>query len=654
MISQLLNFGDIHPFGKTIGRPRNLAWPVALYRITVPAWKKHSLSINIFENLVLNLLNITSSSISVDQLQSDTSLPKELLISVISRLQDRGYLDENLKVSSEKLSQLEDEKRENIEYVTVFAFRELIGMQLLPYFCDASKISKLINRFDIDELGLKEIKTVDGAMKMAKERVPSPQDVVKAFAHFQKHYGAYSETLLENQIVVVPDVIEFYHLVCPIAILERDCMPRIADPFGQGYSIILEQQFEKLLAPKDSPMSEWFTKWEKSLARTVETEDYESLIHIDEGNYPFLANILKPQYPAKFRTISQIFGSIEWALYYHCLQQDCKKAISLLKITPTVMHTELLSEASKKLGLGRSAYGITSIPAGKIMDFENGKAFFDTVLSIAVLQAANNEEEQNNFHKLVEKYPNLYERLRTIEGCRNAEVHGSQKNVSGETELADDPFMRELINILLPGITFPNTQNVKYDIDKAVELRLAARLNIQSFFGYSQFSNMSSNLQNRLFAAEQFFINFRDNENARDFIEKITAVFQCRFEEILSYKLPPSLDDKQILLFAQLKANEAGLGDLPKRIQSTRLNSVVKTLHGGRSTLGACTIAFLIMLKQDDLQMIAQNNPLFLSVLAQCIDLREHGNQTINMHRKELANLRSQAYSAIATLMEVL
>ena len=36
MSLKLLDYGQSNPFGATIGRPRNLAWPVAAYRVTLP------------------------------------------------------------------------------------------------------------------------------------------------------------------------------------------------------------------------------------------------------------------------------------------------------------------------------------------------------------------------------------------------------------------------------------------------------------------------------------------------------------------------------------------------------------------------------------------------------------------------------------------
>lgn len=59
-----------------------------------------------------------------------------------------------------------------------------------------------------------------------------------------------------KQITIFAEPREQYHLDCAIAIKKSDSEFRIADPFGSGFSLILEGAFEKLLDRDDNSV-EW-------------------------------------------------------------------------------------------------------------------------------------------------------------------------------------------------------------------------------------------------------------------------------------------------------------------------------------------------------------------------------------------------------------
>src|SRR5690606_26364469 len=58
---------------------------------------------------------------------------------------------------------------------------------------------------------------------------------------------------------------ELYHLDCPIAIQRVDSEFRVADPFGNGFSLILEKAFEQLLEREDN-LAGWLLTWKKLLS----------------------------------------------------------------------------------------------------------------------------------------------------------------------------------------------------------------------------------------------------------------------------------------------------------------------------------------------------------------------------------------------------
>ena len=57
---------------------------------------------------------------------------------------------------------------------------------------------------------------------------------------------------------------ESYLLDCPIAVQGHDADFRIADPFGTGFSRVLEDVFTHRLET-DEKLQRWMTKWRQSL-----------------------------------------------------------------------------------------------------------------------------------------------------------------------------------------------------------------------------------------------------------------------------------------------------------------------------------------------------------------------------------------------------
>ena len=55
---KLLDYGKPNPFSGIIGRPRNLAWPVHAYRVTLPKVSNDGDGLNAFERVILKLLDV--------------------------------------------------------------------------------------------------------------------------------------------------------------------------------------------------------------------------------------------------------------------------------------------------------------------------------------------------------------------------------------------------------------------------------------------------------------------------------------------------------------------------------------------------------------------------------------------------------------------
>ena len=133
MTLKLLDYGSSNPFGKTLGKTRNLAWPVNVYRVTLPTPSMNNDSLNAFEQVILKLLD-AGSLINANSLAQETCIPVDLIKSVLLRLQDKGFIDEKGRIIPQEDSDNRNAYLENDRFVTALIFRELATGKILPYF----------------------------------------------------------------------------------------------------------------------------------------------------------------------------------------------------------------------------------------------------------------------------------------------------------------------------------------------------------------------------------------------------------------------------------------------------------------------------------------------------------------------------------------
>lgn len=253
---RLLDYGKPAPFGETIGRPRHLAWPLNAYRVTLPRVLDDGNGLNAFERVILKLLD-AAGRMDADALAAETRIPLDLVKSVLLRLQDKDLIDEhNAVIERER----EDERAP--VFVTALVFRELATGRILPFLHRLDDTNPMRKK-ECEDKDFRVIRW-DGDRRKA---IPAPRDVIRTLRAMKKRSSAFgqdSKMPAVQQITIVAEP-ELLHLDCPIAIQKSDGEFRIADPFGNGFSLILENAFEKLLE-QDESLSKWLHGWKQSLS----------------------------------------------------------------------------------------------------------------------------------------------------------------------------------------------------------------------------------------------------------------------------------------------------------------------------------------------------------------------------------------------------
>lgn len=648
---KLLDYGKPDPFGATVGRHRNLSWPVDAYRVTLPKPNEDGLCLNPFEQVILSLLalgNMTSQALA-----EETCIPRDLVESILLRLRDRGLIDD-FNVTLDAFSNKGESQVAPPAFVTAMLFRELVSGQILPFM-------QLLEQQPLRKQEQKQ-KQKQGTYRiraLATGQIPPTQrDVIKVMRAMQRRaeeLGKAERTPDLHKIMII-DQPERYYLDCPIAIQKSDGEFRIADPFGNGFSLVLERAFEQLLE-QDEYAAQWLGRWKASLSQPRSpSQDSRNKEPFDtpanQQRYPKLISNLRLLPNAAFRSIAQLYAAVEWSLFYACAKRPFEGDIERLRFTPQAKHAQLLDQAANEIGLLPPGAGFRPVRKGKLRDFQEGKAELETLLALSILRAQ--EDGSHPLRRLSARDPALISQLLEIKKARDEKGHGKGSADAPESELLAESLVREIIEIVLPEVTFTRESTSSSNPDAYADVLLDARASIQDEFGFGAFNRLGTNVKERLVHAERVFLSWREGDDALAFVRDLYAAVQSVLELSLIRWMPPDMSDEELVEAAQDKATEFGLcHSLPKSLRTVRASVVRKTLQGGGQSLGACMIALLLMADEQTLKSIAAAQPTFVDDIATLIARRGHGNEPLPLASTEVAKLRKASYKIIKALIEV-
>jgi hypothetical protein len=456
------------------------------------------------------------------------------------------------------------------------------------------------------------------------------------------------------QLITIASEAEQYYLDCPIAIQKSDGEFRIADPFGNGFSLVLESAFRCLLE-KDECLRDWLMRWKTSLSNrepdsptAAPRESYDN--DANWALYPKLLSNLALKRYRQFRSVEQIYNAMEWTLFYSCAERQYGSAVQQLKLITQSEHPSLLQRAAEELSLEWPTGGLFPVREGKLEDFLAGKAELGTVLSLALLMAAG--DATHPLRRIAAAYPDFILRLLKIKKNRDEWGHGTGMARSKDLEHPDEPFIREVVATLLPSVRFSDTPAPQVDRDSISDSLLDARMGIQSEFGFALFNRLGTNLQDRLIVAEQFWLSCSDGDNALAFTCDLYAALQNAFRRCLAGVVPPDVVESEYIARAKENAMACALGGLPVCMLTVKRTAIRETLQGNDQSLQSCAIAFLLVSDPDTLRAIAQSQRSFLNDVALVIDRRGHGNEPLPLSKDCIRELRQSAYTTIKTLIE--
>ena len=649
MLDRALDFGAVNPFTRPIAPPFHLEWPVAVFRVTLPMIRGRSGRVsNPFENVIYALLESTGG-LDEQSLAAKTCLPIDMVRNVILRLKDNEEIDANCRVVDLGRKSYSQNKQEST-YGTAMVFKELVSGRLLPFLHVVKDNVPLKTK----EFPRGNYRRLTKGSEQGFLEPPSVQDIMRIVTRMKRRGAEFAESLQMskiNQIRIAPAVEEFW-LDCPIAIQSHDGDFRIADPFGIGFSQILEKVLDDRLAA-DEILARWMTVWRESLKKNNKTEvetrrePYDT--YKNSQLYSELMFALRPR-SGSHRSIDQIYASIEWALFYCCERFGRNYAVNKLQIRTPSDHAGWLTGIALSIGFEVPEGGPRAVTGGKLDDFEDGKAEMATVLAIALVQAEFNEVHP--LRLIAKVYPDLIFRVRDLAESRGEQVHGRARAMPSEIELVSDEFMRSVVSTLIPSIVFATgTRDV--DAATAADELLEARTSLQNQFGYEIIRRMEPTTEAALLNAERDWMTMKDGDDGRALVNNLYSAVQSALRGLCGMSYSVADTHQSLLVLAEENSKKSGLGSLPSVLKTVNVRRIQTALQGSDPSLGAAVLAMLIASRHEILQGIAELKSDFLVVVAELLEIRGHGNHPIPMRIKEIERIRVQAIMVVAALIDL-
>lgn len=668
------------PFGGTMGKPRDIGWPVIAYRVTMPMPGLHRDVENPIKKLVVKLLlahwkpeqEIVKEEGENLTVEMTTGLPWDIVRCTLLRLQDEGIIDEYYELTnlgkSKFAPDVDDKGQMDEKICTALVFREMIGGFVLPFVQELTNEKPLRKHVKSSNEMIKKLKD-NGEFRNETITV---QEVLGAYRRWRKVSKSDVEAMKfpsMRQIKIVGEP-EFYYLKCPMAILSRDGDFAIADPFGYGISSLFESIMRKWLAVRgkhDEEFETWLLEWNEKTVINVDAID-DKLIkepfdndHCQE-QYPNLVKNLKKGKSRQFLSIAQIYASIEWAFFYYSIRFDAKRVLRILEFSSEKAFCKRMLWIARRNGLilnrnvsGRpERFEFKAITSKRREDYKNSVPELISVFLILLLQMDEGLCD-SKIKSLIRSHKWILLDLLELKRNHDPEVHGKKnEEICEKAREKETRLMQDIIRELLPDVPLAEDDQASAMRVALSDQRQAAMAKLLRFFTFSLWTDMDVNLKNYLISTERYR-QFEFSDGGDDVMPMIRdgySALQALFRLSLKQGTFAKVDESQYKRTARERSKRFGIV-YPDGLDSVREQMIIATLEGNDQTLGACLIAFLLMMNDDVLADIAATTPDLLEQVVRVIFLRQHGNVIVPMKKEEVREFCKSVYEVTKVILEV-
>ena len=475
---------------------RDLAWPCAAYRVTVPV--RPTRRLNVFEDTVLKLL---AGARMDERILSDmTCLDGSLIRLVCCRLRDLGLISDYNEVEELGHTYLTESEENPHDYEVRVVFRELVSGALLPVVYDGSlRYEELLRwspRGATAEIGKANRRPVRLRLLRRGDAASSPPSTLDVLRAANRHRELSRQfAILRGGGVPYPHVDhsdqmnvdlnpESVFLRVPLIVPTDGDDYRIYDPFGYGYSELLFRAYEGRRAV-DEDEQEYIQRVRAASLTTRPPRPHtnDRLRVAEEKVRARLAGSVSG-YRQLFLKLRQAEKELQssgqpprnsdeeahFAYHSHQAAQSLAEAVEealrqvVASSRPAACESlmcsrgqshrangELLVGLSEHLGFETDGIGgLLRVPPGRVRGLRDGGVDLQALIAVALAAAA--EAQEHPARILASRFSRWLLFVRELKAMRDAGAHG-QSRAAGTARLQR---LREgtyrTIELLLPGL----------------------------------------------------------------------------------------------------------------------------------------------------------------------------------------------------------
>lgn len=701
--------------GLAIAVQENLLWPCLAFNISIPKKKKGIL--NIFEETVLKLTELEGGNTAILAqtlgLEQELLVFIQNRLFQLGLLSNRYEIT---KEGTNYLQNRHSGEEAELEYTAATVFIDVRSGNVLPFvytgFLQYEKIIEIKKQTVIIETGTvgnaqtKHCRLIPPGSTAYWHTVPSVHDITKALKDFKRNYKRYA--LLQHQIIDYPlngveaekicihENPELVYIHCKLIMQKGNTELLVTDGFGFGFS---KPFADDINAGIDENFSQWFTHIkqkgiiEKAGAGRYAEQSEKTPYHFPEitrrfvydspdgknfGIFSLLQQLSclpastaeEKEYTAKTqRIITKLYAALEWALRYLVSTYPVENWEALYVSQHMTANKELLCRFAAKIGLHITEKNITllEVKEGAIRQLDRGTVMVQPLIALAVTGAGAVYSE-HPLSILAQQYPDFLSFLCSLKQLRDAFEHGSLSVWSQELKPEKLQVMIEdavsIITLLLPAIR-PELclhTNGASKVDSSVytdinQERLKAQLSIEAEIGYAFFSALSLDVQELLIRCKILMQPF-STDNVPMMINYLYGCIQQFLLETIKKQEHPHMEENSIRAAAFAAITAAGFYSaaetLPPQISTVPARRVLFAAQGKSETLGAQLLALFAAAGTDDLMLLIQKIPHFITFISGMIALRGHGNTaSSDISEEKIIKLWQSTIDVFKTLTEV-
>lgn len=645
-----------------VGREAYLGWPVDAYRIFVPVSGEDGIEgdQNPFERLVISVLAMENALVNSDRMLADmTCLPEDFVHDIVLRLTGKGVIcEDRLRLTSDfrakyLKAKANSDEIEATELQTAFVFRDAVTGRMLP---------------NIKLLGDKPIETLDYdtvakrrpiMIRRAQQTFPPPnaKDVRRVIADMRRRGRDYGGVInipsyARCDIIEAP---EQYYLLCPIGVRRSDGEERIGDPFGMGYSLVLEAAFEQALADDNrllEKITEWKSRLEQSDDELNEKASEKQLPyngkHI-ESAYPHLASALRLAYTRN--NIRDLYAALEWGFYYH-LAEDAQAIVLSVNSMSASEFTKAVNHTLARLGWeNQRAPSVKPVP-GKIIDFETGRnTEFPVTLAIMLACEGGKGTLLDRLNK--EFGAGFLKKMFAMRELRDTKRHGAKLDRSQDIAFDEvRPFAEKVLRLTLSDIQFAEGAVLPTDNDAKTDEKLKATNDLHAIYGRKAVREFPGEVKEHLLEAQKEWNKTGAEDNVVDAVVEVGAAMQAMLVHVLGDYSAPKVENA--VKAAKCRALGAGFSDFPEDVYGgIKPDRIRNGLRGQISTLGVAGVILALCADEDSLSAVAGRMPELFAFIAEAHHVSGHGGKSVFLDDDQRRAWQKSVKKFIETLMEV-